>query len=125
MADDSDTRVVARWWTVEVNGGPKQRVEPRHTFTHCSGDDVDRIVFRGKMTHPSRKGVDYQVDWSHRGQYIGSILTSTGEHGRIHLSFVSELGGFGNGKWSLSFKRNGKRIGTSWIKLRTASGPAC
>jgi hypothetical protein len=124
-ADDTDTRVVPRWWTVQVNGGPKQRVEDGATFRHCPGDDVDRIVFRGRMTHPSRRGVDYDVDWRHRGEYIGSILTSTGKHGNIHLSFVSELGGFGNGEWSLVFKRDGKRIGKSAIRLRTASGPDC
>ena len=133
-AADEGTHVVKRAWAVELNESGKRQPVARHaTFRHCPGDDVTTLYFRGKMVHPSRKGVDYYIAWSHgrRGPELEGYL-STDRHGWIRQSVGQESPngdvGFGDGKWTVHLRLDDSRgtpIGTSSIRLKTADGPAC
>jgi hypothetical protein len=133
-AGDKDTHVVRRAWAVELNAsGERQPVDRRSTFRHCPGDDVTTLYFRSKMVHPSRRNVDYWIGWSHNAMDPESEgYLATERHGWIRQSIGIESPhgdvGFGDGKWTVRLRLDGfdgEPIGKSWIRLKTASGPAC
>lgn len=128
-ASDEPTHVVPKAWkvTLNENDATTRAVAPGGTFTRCPGDIVTRLRFRGKMTHPSRKGVEYDGDWRHNGLLDAAFYGFTTEkHGVIRQSFGTEgHQDMGNGKWAIRFRRHGKRIGSSSIRIRTASAPDC
>jgi hypothetical protein len=129
VAGHKSTHVVSKWWKVTLNedDAAAQKVAPGGTFTRCPGDIVTRLRFRGKMVHPSRKGVEYDAIWRHRGVYDAGLYgNTTKKHGRVDESLGTEGGqDMGDGEWTIRFKRNDKRVGRAVVNLRTASGPAC
>jgi hypothetical protein len=127
-AGEQRTRIVDRAWTVQLDGGPREHVEPGATYRHCDGHHVVYMAFRGRMVHPSRKGTDYDWKRRHNGEYEGEGNLGTGENGRLEVSFVHESpfgdSGFGDGKWTLRVFRS-KAIGKTSIYFKTVTGPAC
>jgi hypothetical protein len=101
----------------------------KDTFFHCRGDQVTRLWVTARMEHPSRKGAEYDLDFTHRGEPDASLLGGTTEdHGMIHEDIGTEGGqGLGNGPWGVVFRDGvtGRVIGRSSIRLRPTSGPGC
>lgn len=114
------TKVKIKTWSVTVSDSPKATtVKNGKTFTHCDKASVMKLVAKGKMTNPSKKGVKFSVSWLHDGELAASQDGKTKKKGKVKLTLAGGGAPLEDGKWQVVAIKGGAPIGGGTLTVKS------
>jgi hypothetical protein len=83
-----------------------------------------RLVVKGKMSHPSKKGVKFNVTWKSNGVVGSHSDYKTKKKGKVRVVLAGGGAPLEDGKWEVFAIRQGAPLGKSTITV-TGDQAAC
>lgn len=117
------TKITFSSWVVTTEKGTAT-VQPGTTYKHCPSNPVMKLVVKGKMSHPGKKGVHYAITWMRNGNFVTGQDYHTGKHGKVRAVLAGGGAPIQNGKWEVFAFRQGQPVGKTSLRIK-GSQSAC
>jgi hypothetical protein len=119
------TKLKIKTWSVTSSDSTKaKKVKNGKTFIHCESTSVLKLVAKGKMSNPSKKGVEFSVSWLRDGTLVQHQDGKTRKKGKVKLTLAGGGAPLEDGKWQVVAIKGGAPIGGGTIKVKSSSS-AC
>jgi hypothetical protein len=117
LGSTKPTKIKFTTWRVTTGDDKTATVAPRDTFKHCPSNPVMRFVVKGRMSHPSKKGVKFNVTWMSNGVVESHGDYKTKKKGRVKVTLAGGGAALADGKWQVFAIRQGQPLGKSTITV--------